>query len=110
MKTLVNKKKFGDLFLSEKEHIENIKKKRPELFKLIENPTPKARLATNIYILRTSKKITQKDIADKAHIGLKTFQRIETAQPDSNPTQDVIEGLAKALKVDIQELYKHVEI
>ena len=109
MKTLV-KKKLSDLFLTEKEHIENIKRKRPDLYKMLENPSPKARLAANIYRLRTAHKHTQKELADKAGIGLKTFQRIETAQPDSNPTMDAIAALAKALKVDIQELYKPVEI
>lgn len=64
----------------------------------------------NLYQLRTAEKLTQKDLADKAGIGLKTFQRIEMAQPDSNPTMDVIAGLSMALKVDIQELYKPVEI
>ena len=110
MKTLVKKKKLDDFFLTEKEHIENIKKKRPELYKLLENPSPKARLAANIYRLRNAHKITQKELADKAGIGLKTFQRIETAQPDSNPTMDAIAALAKSLKVDIQELYEHIEI
>jgi DNA-binding XRE family transcriptional regulator len=110
MKTLVKKKKLSDLFLSEKEHVENIKRKRPDLYKLLANPTPKARLAANIYRLRKARKITQKELADKAGIGLKTFQRIETAQPDSNPTMDAIAGLAKAVGVDIQELYEHIEI
>jgi len=110
MKTLVKKRKPSDFFLSEKEHIENIKRKKPELYKLLENPSPKARLAANIYRLRNAHKMTQKELADKAGIGLKTFQRIETAQPDSNPTLDAIAALSKALRVDIQELYEKLEI
>ena len=110
MKTLVKKNKLSDLFLTEKEHIENIKRKRPDLYKMLEKPSPKARLAANVYRLRNASKLTQKELADKAEIGLKTFQRIEMAQPNSNPTMDVIAGLAKALKVDIQELYGPVEI
>jgi DNA-binding XRE family transcriptional regulator len=109
MKTLTKNKKLDDLFISEKEHLENIKRKRPDLYKLLDNPTPKSRLATNVYLLRTEHRLTQKDIADKARIGLKTFQRIEEAQPVSNPTMEVIEAIAKVLKVDIQQLYKHVE-
>jgi DNA-binding XRE family transcriptional regulator len=101
--------KLNDLFISEKEHLKNIKCKRPDLFKLLDNPTPKARLAANIYLLRASLRLTQKEISDKAHVGLKTFQHIEEAQPVSNPTMEVIEAIAKALKVDIQQLYQTVE-
>ncbi len=108
MKTVTKSKKLNDLFISEKEHLENIKRKRPDLFKLLDNPTPKARLAANIYLLRASLHLTQKEISDKAHVGLKTFQRIEEAQPVSNPTMEVIEAIAKALKVDIQKLYQPV--
>jgi DNA-binding XRE family transcriptional regulator len=110
MKTVHKAKKLDDLFISEKDHLENIKRKRPDLYKLLSHPTLNARLATNVYILRTSRKLTQKELADKAEIGLKTFQRIEEAQPVSNPTQDVVEAIAKVLKVDFQKLYEPVSI
>jgi transcriptional regulator with XRE-family HTH domain len=66
-------------------------------------------LAANVYLLRSTRHLTQKEISDKAGVGLKTFQRIEEAQPLSNPTMEVIEAIAKVLKVDIQQLYQHVE-
>jgi len=109
MKT-TTKKNFVPRFLTEKESMERLKKSRPDLFQAMKNPSPKARLGANIMTLRHKKGMSQKDLADKAKVGFRTLQRIEEAQPTSNPTTDVVEGVAIALGVDIQDLFKPVDL
>jgi len=109
MKT-TEKKGFAPKFLTEKESMERLKKSRPDLFQALKNPSPKSRVGANVMALRYKKGFSQKELADKAKVGFRTLQRIEEAQPTSNPTSDVLEGLALALGVDIVDLYKPVDL
>ena len=96
MKT-TEKKGFVPKFLTEKESMERLKKNRPDLFQALKNPSPKACLGANVMTLRVGKGWSQKHLADQAKVGFRTLQRIEEAQPNSNPTIDVVAGVAKGL-------------
>lgn len=109
MKT-TNKRKFIPRFLTEKESMERLKKNRPDLYETLRKPSPKACLGANVSTLRQKKGISQKELADKGKVGFRTLQRIEEAQPNSNPTMNAIEGVAKALGVEVQDLFKTVDL
>jgi ribosome-binding protein aMBF1 (putative translation factor) len=105
-----SKEHFVPRFLTEKESLERLKKNRPDLYESLKKPSPKACLGANVMTLRRKKGLSQKDLADKAKVGFRTLQRLEEAQPNSNPTIDVVEGVATALGVNIQELFKPVDL
>jgi DNA-binding XRE family transcriptional regulator len=109
MKT-TEKKSFTPQFVTEKESLESLKKNRPDLYKTLKKPSLKACLAANVFMLRKKKGLNQKELADKAKVGFRTLQRLEEAQPTSNPTVDVIEGIAKALNADVFDLFKAVDL
>ena len=87
-----------------------LKEKRPDLYERYKNPSPKMRLGMNLYQERTKLGLTQKKLAALAGIGFSTYQRIEEAQMVANPKMDVIEKLAKALKVEMQDLWKPIKL
>ena len=88
--------------------LERLKKHHPHLYHALKNPTPKARLRANVVDLRLKKGLSRQELAKKAKVGFRTLQRIEQAHPASNPTVQVVEGLARALGVDIIDLYRLV--
>ena len=109
MKT-TQKKSFVPRFLTGKESMERLKKNRPDLYATLKDPSLKACLGANVSDLRRKKGFSQKELADKAKVGFRTLQRIEEAQPACNPTIDVVEGVAKALGVDVPVLFKTVDL
>ena len=62
-------------------------------------------LQANLRRLRHTQKLTQAEVAEKAAIDYKDFQKLETSH-GINPKLKTIEKLAKALKVDAAELLK----
>ncbi len=83
-----------------------LKERRPDLLKRVQNPSPKMRLALNIFELREKQGLSQIQLAKKSGIGPTTFQRIEECQPMCNPTLKNITKIAKALGVDVLQLFR----
>lgn len=65
-------------------------------------------LSRNIKMLRTSKGIQPKDLANKAKIGVSTLYAIE--QDRANPTIKIIKKIAQALDVETSDLLSDMEI
>ena len=105
-----SKKNFTPRFLTEAQSMERLKKNRPDLYQALKKPSPKACLGANIQTFRRDLGLSQKELAEKAGVGFRTLQRIEEAQPTSNPTIDVIVGVAQALGVQLQNLFKTVDL
>lgn len=82
-----------------------LKRRRPDLFDAKLQPSPRRRLAGRLLFLRQSLNLSQANLAKKAGIGVATYQRIEQCQPSSNPSLDVLEKLAIALKVPFDGLW-----
>lgn len=83
-----------------------LKRDRPDLLDAKAHPSPRRRLAGRLTYLRQSLGLSQAAMAKKAGVGLATYQRIEQCQPSANPGLDVLEKLAKALKVDFDQLWR----
>jgi ribosome-binding protein aMBF1 (putative translation factor) len=81
------------------------RKFRPDLMAIKAAPSPRRDLAERLFELRMKAGLSQAALAKKAGIGVATYQRIEQCQPISNPGLDVLENLAKALKVEFVELW-----
>lgn len=109
MKTVAMKKQ-GLRFLSEEESIERLRINRPDLYKALKNPSPKVVLGANVVAFRGQKGLSQKALSDKSKVGFRTLQRIEEAQPSSNPTMDVVAHIADALEVGFPDLFKPVDL
>lgn len=62
-------------------------------------------IAQNIKLFRQKRKLTQKELAEKAGIDLFTLSKIETGAT-SNPSIETIIKIAKALDVSVNHLMK----
>lgn len=82
-----------------------LRRHRPDLLEAKRHPSPRRKLAEKLLQLRERAGLSQAALARKAGIGVATYQRIEQCQPSSNPGLDVLEALAKALKVEFVELW-----
>lgn len=82
-----------------------LRRQRPDLLEAKAHPSPRRRLAGRLTYLRQSLGLSQAALAKKAGIGVATYQRIEQCQPSANPGLDVLEKLAKALKVEFDGLW-----
>lgn len=57
--------------------------------------------------LREARKMTQQQVAEKSGVSQETISRLESgAKEMSNPTIELLNGIAKALKVDTIELFE----
>jgi DNA-binding XRE family transcriptional regulator len=83
-----------------------LKQLRPDLLEAKAHPSPRRRLAGRLTYLRQALGLSQAVLAKKAGIGVATYQRIEQCQPNANPGLDVLEKLAKALKIEFDGLWK----
>lgn len=84
----------------------HLKEHHPHVYRAVKNPTPQARLGANITVLRLKKGMTREQLAAKAKLTHHALQKIEEAHPSSNPTVRVVENLARALGVDVLDLYQ----
>ena len=92
------------------EYLNRLKKKRPDLYERLKNPSLSARLAVKLGMLRAQKGWTQKQAAERAEIGMATYQNLEEAKQTANPTLKVLEGLAGAYEVNFEELFPPADI
>src|SRR5699024_2215197 len=56
--------------------------------------------------IRKSKSLTQEDLAEKAHVTVRTIQRIEAGEDVSSET---LRSVSNALDVTVSELFESVE-
>lgn len=64
----------------------------------------KSRVATNLQRLRRDRYLTQEDLADRSGIHQTYLSGLEGGK--RNPSVGVLERLAKALDIDIAELFR----
>jgi DNA-binding XRE family transcriptional regulator len=84
-----------------------LEKHHADLCASLKSCSPMDRIALNVHKLRLKKKLTQCELAEKAGISPRTFQRIENlSDPKRNTSIDVLTKLAEVLEVDIVEIVK----
>jgi DNA-binding XRE family transcriptional regulator len=89
-------------FLTEKDFLSNLRKTRPDLFN---DSNPKAVLARNLVIKRKMLHLSQKDVSIKARVPIATYQRLEAAKEESNPSLDGIIQVSVALHTTVGDLF-----
>lgn len=62
-------------------------------------------IGTNIFRLRTGKKLTQIELAKRAGITARALRGLENAETDANPTLKTLGGVARALGIETVALY-----
>ncbi len=92
------------------DHVQILKKKRPDIFAALKHPDPHINLAWNVLNLRFKHGYTQIGLAERSEVTSRTIQNIENVNSGYNPTLDVITGIAKAFKVKPEDLIKTVDL
>ena len=108
MKATATKKKLPGIALQD--HVQAIKKKRPDLYAALKNPDPHINLAWNVLELRHKHSFTQAGLATRAEVTSRTIQNIEDINSGYNPTLDVITSIAKALGAKPENLIRNVDL
>lgn len=109
MKTAEKKHTFKG-FTSHEENVKRLKRIKPEAYRSLKNPDPKACLAWNVIEIRNKKHMTQKELSDKSGVSLRTINYIEDLNYGYNATLDVIQKMAKALGVSFRDLLQDVDL
>ncbi len=110
MKTHVQKVPQIKGMISREESMKRLKKSRPEVYKALKDPEPKACLAWNVMEYRHEKGFSQKALADKAGISLRTIAYIEDYEGEFSPNIKIVQAIAKALGVKFTELFQTVDM
>jgi DNA-binding XRE family transcriptional regulator len=96
--------------ISHEESMKQLKKTRPEVYKALKDPEPRACLAWNLMEYRHEKGLTQKALADKAGVSLRTVAYIEDYEEKFSPNIKIVQMIAKALGVKFTDLFQAVDM
>ena len=96
--------------ISEQEATRRLKKTRPDLYASLKNPSPRISLGWNLIKLRSKKKLSQVELAEKAGVSSRTILNIENENSTYSPTLGIIDLIAKALGVTASDLVKNVDL
>lgn len=109
MKTSTKKNKLKG-FISAQEHIQLLKKKKPEAYSALKHPALRTCVAWNTLDHRTKLGLSQTELAVKSGISRRYIQYLEDITAHFSPSLDVLEKVAKALKVGVPDLLKQVDL
>jgi DNA-binding XRE family transcriptional regulator len=109
MKTTTKKRKL-DGFITDQEHMRSLKKKRPEVYSYLKHPSPRACVAWHTLDRRGKLGISQAELAEKSGLSRRSIQYLEDVTAHFSPSLDVLEKVAKALKIEVTDLFKRVDL
>ncbi len=92
------------------DHVQVLKKKRPDIYAALKHPDPHMHLARNVLKFCPQQGYTQTPLAAQADVTGRTIQNIENVNSAYNPTLDVITGIAKVFKLQPEDLIKTVDL
>lgn len=110
MKTQIRKIPHIKGMVSHEENMRQLKKVKPEVYKALKDPEPRACLALNVLEYRHEKELSQKALADKAGISLRTIAYIEDYEEKFSPNIKIVQAIAKALGVKFTDLFQTVDM
>lgn len=110
MKTQVHKVPHVKGMISHEESMRQLKRVKPEAYKALKDPEPRACLAWNVLEYRHEKGYSQKALADKAGISLRTVAYIEDYEEKFSPNIKIVQAIAKALGVKFTDLFQTVDM
>lgn len=95
---------------SHEKTMRRLKKTRSEAYKALKDPEPRACLAWNLMEYRREKGLTQKALAEKAGVSLRTIAYIEDYEEQFSPNIKIVQGIARALGVKFTDLFQAVDM
>ena len=104
------KKRVLGSFITTKEHIRLLKRKKPELYNSLKHANPRTCVAWNTLDSRGKLGISQAELAQKAELSRRSVQYLEDVTSHFSPSLDVLERVAKALKLEVTDLFKRVDL
>ncbi len=96
--------------ITHEESMRRLKRDRPEVYKALKDPDPRACLAWNVIEYRSEKKLSQKELAERADVSLRTVAYIEDYEAEFSPSIQIVQKLAKALGVKFTDLFETVDM
>jgi DNA-binding XRE family transcriptional regulator len=87
-----------------------LRKKRPEVYSALKHPGLRACVAWNTLDHRTQLGFSQAELAAKSGVSRRSVRNLEDIRDKFSPTLDVIEKVSKALKVEVADLIKQVDL
>lgn len=110
MKTQVRKLPHIKGMISHEENMKQLKRTRPDVYKALKDPEPRACLAWNLMEYRHKKELTQNALAEKAGVSLRTISYIEDYEEKFSPNIKIVQAIAKTLGVKFTDLFETVDI
>lgn len=110
MKTQVRRIPHIKGMVSHDESMKQLKKAKPEAYKALKDPEPRACLAWNLLEYRHEKGLSQKALAEKAGVSLRTVAYIEDYEEKFSPNIKIVQAIAKALGVKFTDLFQAVDM
>jgi DNA-binding XRE family transcriptional regulator len=87
-----------------------LRRDRPEIFKALKDPDPRVCLAWNVIGNRTGKGLTQRELAEKSGVSLRTIAYIEDYEEQFSPNIKIVQMIAKALGIKFTDLFNPVDL
>jgi len=97
MKTQVRKVPHIKGMISHEESMRRLKHDRPEVYKALKDPEPRVCLAWNVLGYRGEKGYSQKQLAEKAGVSLRTIAYIEDYEEKFSPNNDTPRGKPRGI-------------
>jgi DNA-binding XRE family transcriptional regulator len=110
MKTKTSKVPRVKGMVSREESMRRLAKTRPEVFKALKDPEPRACLAWNVMENRQKMGLTQKSLAEKAGVSLRTIAYIEDYEGEFSPNIKIVQKIAQTLGVRFTDLFQSVDM
>ena len=110
MKTQVRKVPRVKGMISRAESMRKLKEAKPKIHSALKDPEPRACLAWNVLEYRHDKKYSQKTLANKAGISIRTVAYIEDYEEKFSPNIKIVQAIAKALEVKFIDLFQTVDM
>jgi DNA-binding XRE family transcriptional regulator len=97
-------------FLTREESMRLLRKKSPDTYAYLKRPSLRACIAWNVLDRRAKLGFSQSELAEKAGISRRAAQYIEDLNSSVSPSLDALEKVAKALKLEVTDLFKNVDM
>ena len=110
MKTPIRKAPHIKGMISGEESLRRLKKAKPAAYQDLQDPEPRACLAWNILEYRHKKGLTQKALAERAGVSLRTIAYIEDYEEQFSPNIKLVQMISKALGVKFTDLFETVDM
>lgn len=97
-------------FITDHEYMRSLRKKKPEVYSALKHPSPRTCVAWNTLDQRAKLGFSQAELAEKSGISRRSIQYLEDITSHFSPSLDALEKVAKALKLEVTDLFDPVDL